>query len=530
MQLIKNNNKALISVYNKTGIIKLAAYLNKKGVTIISTEGTSSFLEKSGIPHIKISNYIDFPEIMQGRIKTLHPKIYGGILADHEKDIEVMNKFNINFINIVIVNLYPFSYITKKQNHSEDLAIKYIDIGGLSLIRAAAKNYKNVTVITDYKDYNKIIKTIDQNNTLTIDYKLKLAAKAFKYVTTYDETISTYFNNKLKNNIKNKHKINYFPDSIKFITTQFIKKNNIRYGENNHQNAAFYMDKKHSHISSVSTAQQLQGKTLSYNNIVDIDTALQCVKAFKQPTCVIVKHNSPCGVASDMTICSAYQKAYQSDPISAFGGIIAFNKSLDTQTSIHIIENKFIEAIIAPSVDKNSLNILAQKKNIRILICGNKFTDKYKFHIKTIDGGLLIQDQDIITNAKNFNVVTQRSPSNQEINDAIFCWKIVKFVKSNAIVYAYNQQTIGIGAGQMSRVFAVKIANLKVKEIGFNAKGASMASDAFFPFPDGIEIAAQIGITCIIQPGGSIKDKEIIATANKYNISMIFTNIRHFKH
>lgn len=535
--------QVLISVFDKSKIVNFAKSLSQYGTQFLSTEGTAQILSDSGISTQKISDYTQFPEIINGRIKTLHHKIYAGVLHRKDLDKKIMNQYNIQAIDMVIINFYPFHSVLKNQTYSQKKILEYIDIGGPSIVRAASKNYKNIAVITDINDYKSILDEIHRNNgSISLNTRLNLASKAFKYIYKYDALISDYFNNLLlKNNKKidfdyknNVQEPNYhFPDILDFKKIKFTKKQNVRYGENPHQKAALYIEKNTKQTSgSIANAQQIQGKSLSYNNIIDMDTALECVKTFfNHPTCVIVKHANPCGVATSDTLNIAYHKAYQADPISAFGGAIAFNQPVDKKTAQSIITQNFVESVIAPDFHKDSLDILSIKKNIQVLNVGTwNSQKKLNFDLKRISEGLLIQDYDILTAPTSLNVVTITHPTTKEMEDAIFCWKIVKFVKSNAIVCGKNYQTTGIGAGQMNRVQAVKIATLFNPKNSLNIQGSSMASDAFFTFPDGIHIAAQMGIRCIIQPGGSIKDSEIIKTANQYNISMIFTHTRHFRH
>lgn len=537
--------RALISVFNKSNIIEFSKLLIQKKIEILSTEGTTKILSNARLPTIKISDYIKLPEIMNGRLKTLHHKIYASILARKGIDDTVMHTHNIQPIDMLIVNFYPFDEIINNENSSEDEILNMIDIGGPNIVRAAIKNYKNVAIITDNNDYEKIINEISINNGyLSLKTCSILATKALKYITEYDNIIYHHFNQKLhienklsiKNNKIQKKSYQLFPNSLNLMHLKFTKKQNIIYGENPHQKAALYVQIDSKNTGSVATAQQLQGKKISYNNIVDMNTALECVKMFSKPACVIVKHDNPCGVASSHNIHTAYNQAYQADPISAFGGIIAFNRPLDKKTAQSIIEKKFTEAIIAPNINQDCLNILSLKKNMRVLTSGHWITQNIpQINLKKIHEGLLLQESDnIITeNLNHLNIVTTCQPTTQEIQDALFCWKIVKFVKSNAIVCGKNNQTTGIGSGQMNRIHAVQIAtnssNIKQQNIQ-NIQGSSMASDAFFTFSDGIKIAAKMGIRCIIQPGGSIKDKEIIHTANQHNIAMIFTHTRHFRH
>ncbi|QCI23608.1 bifunctional phosphoribosylaminoimidazolecarboxamide formyltransferase/IMP cyclohydrolase [Buchnera aphidicola (Macrosiphoniella sanborni)] len=522
MLSIKFIKNALISVSDKKNIVKIAQILTQNKVSLFSTNGTSKFLKKNNIPVIEISDYTKFPEMMDGRIKTLHPKIMAGILRRKDKDEEIMKLYHISPIDMVIVNFYPFEKIIEniqenKENNIDNI-INYIDIGGPTLVRAAAKNYKNVIVIVDINDFDNIFESL-KNNSMNIEKRLDLASKAFEYTSSYEQAISQYFIKKNKNKL--------FPNKIYF---SFIKKQNLRYGENHHQKASFYIEKNLS-SGTISTAKQIQGKNLSYNNIADSDIALECVKEFDKPACVIVKHGNPCGVAVSNCILDAYLLAYDSDPISAFGGIIAFNSILDEKTAQIIIEKQFVEVIIVPDIDMLAKKILYNKNNIRVLITGKYRNNTTGLDFKRVTNGLLVQEYDSYKiDYKSWMFVTQRMPTKREFKDAIFCWKIAKFVKSNAIVYGHNQVTIGIGAGQMSRIYSTKLANIKVQEKGCNIIGATMASDAFFPFRDGVDSAASIGISCIIQPGGSIRDKEIIEASNQHNITMIFTNKRHFKH
>ncbi|URJ31245.1 bifunctional phosphoribosylaminoimidazolecarboxamide formyltransferase/IMP cyclohydrolase [Blochmannia endosymbiont of Camponotus sp.] len=532
--------RVLISVFDKSNILEFAQSLTERGIQLLSTGGTAQVLADAGLPVFKISDYIELPEIMNGRIKTLHYKIYAGILGRRGLDDAIMRQYNIQPIDMVVINFYSFNnLLTKNKTCSEEEILEYIDISGPSMVRAAAKNYRNVVTVVDSDNYEKILDEINHcNGLLSLKTRFHLAVKAFKYVAEYDNTISDYFSYQLRNNrcVTMTDEDNYdelshrFPKKLTFMNLKFTKKQDMRYGENPHQRAAFYVDTCAKQIGSVATARQLQGKPLSYNNVLDMDTALECVKMFDKPTCVIVKHTNPCGVATSNTISSAYVKAHQSDPISAFGGIIAFNRSLDKNTVQTIVKQQFVEAIVAPSIDRDCLEILSGKKHIRVLECGMWTLRKPDIDFKRINGGLLIQDHDVMTDLHCLETVTIRQPTDEEVKDALFCWKIVKFVKSNAIVCGKNYQTTGIGSGQMNRVHAVKIAISFKEQSMLNIQGSVMASDAFFPFPDVVRIASKVGINCIIQPGGSIRDQEIIKTADRYGISMIFTRIRHFRH
>lgn len=508
---------ALISVSKKEGIVSFAKNLSLCGIQLLATSGTAQVLKKEGIKIIDISNYINFPEIMEGKIKTIHPKIYGGILSQSDQDLKILTKHNIIKIDMVVVNFYSFY----KNNITFD-ETKNIDIGGPSMVRAAAKNYKNVTVVIDNKDYDEIISKL-RNNTLTVQTRLKLATKAFNYVTEYDNAIALYFNNLIASDKKH---LKNFPSMLHF---DFFKKE-IRYGENKHQNAAFYT-KKNLDSSYSEEIQQLQGKTLSYNNMLDTDIALECVLEFKKAACVIVKHTNPCAVALNDDIFHAYKKAYKADPISAFGGIIAFNRILDENTVKCIFNTQFVEIIIAPAITVQAKKIISKKPKVRILIFNSRKKIFDHLEYRSIHGGLLVQDRNLKKLNKNqIHIVSKKHPNKIELNDALFSWTIVKYLKSNAIVYVKNNTTVGIGTGQTNRVFSEKIARLQAENLGLKVKNCVMASDAFFPFRDSIDAAAVAGVKCIIQPGGSIRDKEIIDAANKHNIVMLFTNIRHLRH
>ncbi|MXP56523.1 bifunctional phosphoribosylaminoimidazolecarboxamide formyltransferase/IMP cyclohydrolase [Pantoea sp. Mhis] len=524
--------RALLSVSERKGIVKFAQELSNRGIELLSTGSTAVLLSSVGVPVINISDYTGFPEMMDGRIKTLHPKIHGGILGRRGEDDKLMSEYNINPIDMVIVNFYPFNNSIQKNNFTLQDVIESIDIGGPAMVRAAAKNYKDVVIVVDHNDYNDVIAEMDTNiNFLTLESKLHYATKAFEYTASYDSTIANYFGKIVPDYFnKSKNPSGHFPRTLNL---NFIKKHNVCYGENKHQRAAFYIEEKSINYSTIATSKQIQGKELSYNNIVDIDTALQCVKEFHEPTCVIVKHANPCAVAIGNTIFHAYQRAYLADPTSAFGGIIAFNRELDECTVQSIITQQFVEVIIAPSIKKSVLKITKSKENLRLLICDylNNSNQITSLDFKCVYGGLLVQDRDLaMITSKQLNIVTNRQPTDQELEDALFSWKVVKFVRSNAIVFAHDNMTIGIGAGQMSRIYAAKIANLKAKDQHLNIKGSTMASDAFLPFRDSIDTAFSIGVSCVIQPGGSIRDSEIIDAANEHNISMMFTGIRHFRH
>ncbi|MFZ9035906.1 MAG: bifunctional phosphoribosylaminoimidazolecarboxamide formyltransferase/IMP cyclohydrolase [Francisellaceae bacterium] len=521
---MKKIQRALISVSDKHGIVEFAKTLFDLGVEILSTGGSARLLQQHGIPVIEVSDYTGFPEIMDGRVKTLHPKIHGGLLGRRDIDGEIMKKLDIAPIDMVVINLYPFKQTIENPNSSLADIIENIDIGGPSMLRSAAKNHKDVTVVCDPDDYKNLTATLlDHNGAIDADRRFQLAVKAFAHTAAYDGTIANYLSR-----LDSVKKPGQFP---KYLNLSYHKSQDLRYGENPHQQAALYIEADY-HGVAVTNSQQLQGKALSYNNIADTDAAFQCVKSFATPACVIVKHANPCGVATAHTAYEAYNKAYACDSTSAFGGIIAFNIALDAQTAQKMIEQQFVEVIIAPAFSGEAVNILASKKNIRLLqskdITGTKTTD---MELKKIEGGLLIQDKDeLIIRSQDLQIVSQVKPTTAMLEDLLFAWKVVKYVKSNAIVYAKNGQTIGIGAGQMSRVFSSKIAIDKATEAQLEIKNTVMASDAFFPFRDGVDAAAKAGVGAIIQPGGSMRDAEIIKAADEHGIAMVFTGVRHFRH
>ena len=512
--------RALVSVSNKEGIVELCSVLtNEHQVEIISTGGTLKSLLDGGVKAIDISEFTGFPEMMDGRVKTLHPKVHGGILARRDVDLEVMKENDIKEIDLVIVNLYPFAETISKPKTTLEVAIENIDIGGPSMLRSAAKNNKYVGVVVDPNDYPLIIEEMQLNNgSISQERRSLLAAKAFGHTANYDTVISDYLSSLAEDD---------FPDRM---FAKFIKKEVMRYGENPHQKAAFYIDDA-KQGNGVANADQLQGKQLSYNNIADTDAAYECVKAFEEPACVIVKHANPCGIATDKDILVAYEKAFASDPTSAFGGIIALNRELDKELAEKIINNQFVEVIISPGVTDEALNLTRAKENVRILNSKELGSQVKGFKFLSVTDGMLVQETDNgIVTKDDLKIVSKRVPSEIEIQNCLFAWKVCKFVKSNAIVYTRENQTIGIGAGQMSRIDSAKIAASKATERGFKTEGCTMASDAFFPFRDGIDAAAEIGITSVIQPGGSVKDDEVIQAADEADMAMIFTGIRHFRH
>lgn len=525
--------RALLSVSDKTGIVEFARTLADKGVDLLSTGGTAKLLADNGIAVTEVSDYTGHPEIMDGRVKTLHPKVHGGILARRGTDEAVMGENNISAIDMVVVNLYPFANAVSDENCTLENAIENIDIGGPTMVRAAAKNHKDVTIVVNASDYDRVLAEMNNNDgSLTYKTRFDLAIAAYEHTASYDGMIANYFGKMLPAYGDNEATPS-FEEKAKFPRTfnsQFIKTQDLRYGENSHQAAAFYKE-ANPEEASVSTATQLQGKALSYNNIADTDAALECVKEFEEPACVIVKHANPCGVAIGDDILAAYEGAYKTDPTSAFGGIIAFNRELDANTAEAIVSRQFVEVIIAPSVSDAAAQIVAAKPNLRLLECGQWDAKTTGFDYKRVNGGLLVQDTDQgRVSSDDLKVVTKRQPSEDEMRDLQFCWKVAKFVKSNAIVYVKNSSTIGVGAGQMSRVYSAKVAGIKAADENLEVKGSVMASDAFFPFRDGLDAAAEAGITAVIQPGGSMRDDEVIAAADEHGIAMVFTGMRHFRH
>lgn len=518
--------RALLSVSDKTGIVEFAQALAASGVELLSTGGTYRLLSSEGIAVTEIADYTGFPEMMDGRVKTLHPRVHGGILGRRGQDDAVMAKHDIPPIDLVVVNLYPFQATVARKDCTLDMAIENIDIGGPTMLRAAAKNHAHVAVVVNPDDYAPVLDEMRQNGgMLSAATRNSLAIRTFEHTAQYDGAIANYLGTVDPANPEGERET--FPRTW---NSQFLKKQDMRYGENPHQKAAFYVEATPAE-AGIGTAQQHQGKDLSYNNIADTDAALECVKSFKGPACVIVKHANPCGVAEADNLLDAYDRAYRTDPTSAFGGIIAFNRELDAATAEAIVERQFSEVIIAPSVSVDAAAAVAAKPNIRLLTCGQWQAPQPWMNLKRVNGGLLVQDRDIasVTEA-DLKIVTQRQPSAAEIRDLLFAWKVVKCVKSNAIVYCRNQQTIGIGAGQMSRVYSARIAGIKAGDEGLQVAGSVMASDAFFPFPDSVEAAAEAGITAIVQPGGAMKDAEVIAAADAAGIAMVFTSIRHFLH
>lgn len=521
--------RALISVSDKTHVVNLARGLHALGIEILSTGGTAKLLQDEQIPVTPVEQVTGFPEIMDGRVKTLHPKIHGGLLGRLEQDDAVMQTHGIAPIDLLVVNLYPFSETISQANVRYEEAIEQIDIGGPAMLRAGAKNHARVTVLVDPLDYAEVLRELNsQNKTTTFALRQTLAAKVFAHTAQYDAAIAHYLTVQSATIREASASQSHYPE---ILLEGYRKLTDLRYGENPHQTAAVYGLSQQTEVG-VANAPLLQGKALSYNNLADADAAVATVYEYDEPTCVIVKHANPCGIATAATMFEAYDRAYQTDPTSAFGGIIAFNRLLDAKTAKEIIQRQFVELIIAPVIDREALDILQQKPNVRVLALGEGYEKpRGNQHMMRISGGLLLQSADeILFGDEDFKVVTTREPSSQELHDLLFAWKAVKHVKSNAIVFAKDKMTLGIGCGQTSRVHSTLIAGVKAKEQGFDLTGSALASDAFFPFRDGLDNAAKYGATAVIQPGGSIRDDEVIAAANEHGIAMIFTGVRHFKH
>jgi phosphoribosylaminoimidazolecarboxamide formyltransferase/IMP cyclohydrolase len=510
--------RALLSVSDKRGLVPFARGLAGLGVEILSTGGTFRELKAAGIDAAEVSAKTGFPEIMGGRVKTLHPVIHGGLLGRRGVDDDVMAAHGIEPIDLLAVNLYPFEETIANPAATFDDAIENIDIGGPAMLRAAAKNHTAVAVVVDPDDYGATLEAL-QAGELSLDHRRRLACKAFAHTAGYDTAIASYLTS--------------ICDDASFGERFFYSGRRIeplRYGENPHQAAAFFRD-RFAVPGSLAAARKLQGKALSYNNIADSDAALECVRQFDAPACVIVKHANPCGAAVDDSTLRAYERARSTDPTSAFGGIIAFNRALDGETARAIIDRQFVEVIVAPTVDDAALDALREKQNVRVLATGEWSGGAAAFDLKKVSGGLLVQDADNGRVAvADLKVVTKKTPDQDQLRDLMFAWQVVKYVKSNAIVFCKDGMTVGIGAGQMSRVYSTRIAVLKAADEGLEISGSVMASDAFFPFRDGIDAAAEHGAAAIIQPGGSMRDDEVIAAANEYGIAMVFTGMRHFRH
>jgi len=511
--------RALVSVSDKRDLSPFVSGLAGLGIEILSTGGTARALRDAGIDVVDVSARTGFPEIMDGRVKTLHPAIHGGLLGRRGTDEDVMEEHGIEPIDLLVVNLYPFEQTIAREDATIDDAIENIDIGGPAMIRAASKNHDGVAVVVDPADYERVLEAV-RTGGLTIEDRRRLAAKAFAHTAAYDTAITNYLARSLGDDP--------LGDTCLYAG-RLIEK--MRYGENPHQDAAFYADQRVP-PGALAGASQLNGKALSYNNIADSDAALECVKQFEAPACVIVKHANPCGVAVAETIYAAYEKAFKTDPTSAFGGIIAFNRPLDADTAGAIIERQFVEVIIAPQVEPDARDIVATKKNVRLLETGTwPAQPEPGFDFKKVSGGLLVQNTDRgVISPDDLRVVSKKAPTPEQIDDMLFAWTVVKYVKSNAIVFCKDHMTIGIGAGQMSRVYSTKIAAIKAADEGLEVGGSVMASDAFFPFRDGIDAAAEHGISAIIQPGGSMRDEEVIEAADEHGLAMVFTGMRHFRH
>jgi len=514
-----NVRRALVSVSDKRGLIPFVTGLRELGVEVLSTGGTCRQLREAGLDVIEVSEKTGFPEIMDGRVKTLHPVIHGGLLGRRGTDESVMEEHGIEPIDLLVVNLYPFEQTIAREDATIDDAIENIDIGGPAMIRAASKNHDGVAVIVEPDDYESVLEDL-KNDKLSLASRRRLAAKAYAHTASYDTAITGYLSRSLGDEALGQ----------RFLYSGSLSEK-LRYGENPHQEAAFYVDQQ-APVGSLAAAKQLQGKALSYNNIADSDAALECVKQFGNPACVIVKHANPCGVAVADNILDAYEKAFKTDPTSAFGGIIAFNRALDAKTAQAIVEKQFVEVIVAPVIDADAAEIVAAKKNVRLLETGSwPSAANAGFEFKKVTGGLLVQNTDLgAITAEDLKVVTDLAPTAEQIQDMLFAWTVVKYVKSNAIIFCKDNMTIGVGAGQMSRVYSTKIAAIKAADEGLDIKGSVMASDAFFPFRDGIDAAAATGISAIIQPGGSMRDDEVIQSANKHGLAMVFTGMRHFRH
>ncbi len=513
-----NVRRALVSVSDKRGLVPFVQGLAELGVEVLSTGGTCRQLREAGLEVIEVSEKTGFPEIMDGRVKTLHPVIHGGLLGRRGTDEAVMDKHGIEPIDLLVVNLYPFEQTIAREDATIAEAIENIDIGGPAMIRAASKNHDGVAVCVSPDDYDAVLDKL-KGGGLAIEDRRRLAAKAYAHTASYDTAITKYLSASLGDGVLGE----------RFLYAGSLSEK-LRYGENPHQEAAFYVDQQAA-PGSLAAARQLQGKALSYNNIADSDAALECVKQFGEPACVIVKHANPCGVAVAADIGEAYEKAFKTDPTSAFGGIIAFNRPLDGATAMAIIDRQFVEVIIAPEITADAAEVCSAKKNVRVLETGAFAGAAAGFDFKKVSGGLLVQTSDMgVITANDLKVVTEKAPTPQQIQDMLFAWTVVKYVKSNAIIFCRDNMTIGVGAGQMSRVYSTKIAAIKAADEGLKVSGSVMASDAFFPFRDGIDAAAETGIAAIIQPGGSMRDEEVIQAANEHGLAMVFTGMRHFRH
>ena len=511
--------RALLSVSDKTGLVDLARALANHGIEILSTGGTARLLAAHGLTVREVSDHTGFPEIMDGRVKTLHPKIHGGLLGRRGVDEQVMALHGIEPIDLLVVNLYPFAETVARPKCSYEEAIENIDIGGPAMLRAAAKNHESVAAAVDPADYGRLLAELEAQGGISAETRAYLATKVFTHTARYDAMVAAY--------LARQHGGDTLPETLPWVLDKAF---DLRYGENPHQRAALYHEALGS--TGLAAAELLQGKDLSFNNIADADTAIECVRQFDEPACVIVKHANPCGVALAASLLEAYEGAYRTDPTSAFGGIIACNRPLDAATARAIIERQFVEVIAAPSVEPQAAAALAAKPNVRVLVLGELGAlPSGGLEFRSVCGGVLAQTRDTDTiGAAQLKVVTRRPPTPAELADLLFAWRVAKFVKSNAIVYAHDRSTVGIGAGQMSRVYSSRIAAMKAADEKLVVRGAVMASDAFFPFRDGVDVAAEYGIQAVIQPGGSRNDAEVIAAADQHGMTMVFTGMRHFRH
>ena len=512
--------RALLSVSDKTGIVDLARTLAGHGVELISTGGTAAALREAGLTVLEVSELTGFPEVMDGRVKTLHPKVHGALLARGEQDLDVCALHGIKPVDLLVVNLYPFAQTVARPDCSLQEAVENIDIGGPAMLRGAAKNHAYCCVVVDPSDYAGIAEIVDAGEGVSEKARFEFAVKAFSHVAAYDSDIAHYLGHQLEPE-------NFFGQAMHLALR---RQSVLRYGENPHQQAVLY-GFENPPPGSLAAATLHQGRELSYNNLLDTDAAWECVQAFEEPACVIVKHSNPCGVAEADDIEAAYEGAYRTDPTSAFGGIIAFNRTVGRSLARAIIKRQFVEVLIAPDFKDKALKALAEKPKVRVLAAGSVETGGQCATVRSISGGLLAQTPDHgLLDSDALRVATRRSPTENERRDLLFAWKVAKFVKSNAIVYARDRRTVGVGAGQMSRIYSARIAAIKAADENLSLDGAVMASDAFFPFRDGIDAAREAGITAVIQPGGSMKDDEVIAAADEHDMAMMFTGMRHFRH
>ena len=516
--------RALISVSDKRGVVYFSRRLHEQGVTILSTGGTARLLQEAGIPVQPVEDYTGFPELLDGRLKTLHPKIHGGLLAkrDDPRHMEEIRIHEIPAIDLLCVNLYPFEATITRPDTGLGEAIEQIDIGGPTMLRAGAKNWESVTVLVDPDDYPAVLREMEQSHGgVGARLRYQLATKVFAHTARYDGLVANYLARQGEEDT---------PDSFpRILTLQLTRLQELRYGENPHQKGAFYADGSGTGLAQT---RQLQGKELSYNNLSDSDSAVSLVLEFPDPACTIIKHGNPCGVATGRDSLDAFLRAWSSDPVSAFGSVIAFNHPLD-QATAKALSERFVEVILAPSVTQEAVELLARKKNLRLISFGSEqsWYQPGSWDFKRVQGGLLVQDRDVLPETReSWRVASERIPTEEEWADLAFAWRVAKHVRSNAIVYAASGKTLGIGAGQMSRVDAAKCGASKAQELGFGLQGSALASDAFFPFRDGVDTSAAAGVTAIIQPGGSIRDGEVIASANEHGIAMVFTSVRHFRH